>query len=126
MPKEVKQQKSTKSRYLIPVIIVIVIALLDQTLLGGNTKYYIKWVQCGQQPVQIQTMPGRAWYEDTIPYPTTLRNTALYCSPFDAEKHGYSASATGHDFPVLTERNALCRGPNDPEPVTAVVFPVCE
>lgn len=107
MPKEVKQQKSTKSRYLIPVIIVIVIALLDQTLLGGNTKYYIKWVQCGQQPVQIQSMPGKAWYEDTIPYPITLRNTALYCSPYDAERAGYSASENRRYYPNLEKTGEL-------------------
>ena len=97
-----KNNKSKLKKTVITVLVlVIVVLLLDQTLLGGNTKYYTKWASCGSQPVQIQSLPGISWYEETDPSPSILRNTSLYCTPIEAERAGYSASRNELSFPNL-------------------------
>lgn len=101
--KDTKKESKIRDRLISISFIVIALLLLDQTMLGGNTRFYTKWVKCGHQPVQTQAMPGIAWYEKTNPYPATLRNTSLYCTPIEAERAGYSASQNNWDFPNLVK-----------------------
>ena len=102
------KEKLTRKQILIAWIIRIVflavaLTLVDLTPLGGNIRYYSKWVQCGSQPVQVQSWGGKAWYEATHPYPSMFRSTGRYCTPIEAERAGYSASRYERSFPNLEE-----------------------
>lgn len=99
--KYVKQASKTRDRIISVTFLVVAVILIDLTPFGGNIRYYIKWAQCGQRPVQTQSMPGIAWYENTTPYPTLLRDTSWYCTATEAERAGYSASQNSWIFPNL-------------------------
>ena len=82
------------------------IILIDLTPLGGNTTFYSKWVQCGSRPVYTQmgagiASPGVPNYV-TAPGLGVMRGFMPYfCSPYDAEKAGYSANESAYSFPHL-------------------------
>lgn len=112
MPKEVTKQKSTKLRKIItPVVAIVALVLLDLTPLGGGIRFYSKWVTCGQKPVVVQ---GSGFLNAKTPSysePPTLHFFSgardYYCSPYDAERAGYSASENRRYYPNLEKTGEL-------------------
>lgn len=95
----------------------------------GNVGFYSKWIECGQKPVVIQ---GSGFLNALTPSYSSPPSVQLFpgertyfCTAFDAEKHGYSASSEGYEFPVLKKAGALCHKPSDPKLETDVMFPDC-
>lgn len=81
-------------------MIVIVIVAFDMTPFGGNIRFYMKWAGCGARPVQVASKPGIAWYEDS-PLFSIPRTQVWFCTPIEAERAGYSATANSYTFPHL-------------------------
>lgn len=86
---------------LVVTILVFLTVLIDLSPVGGNMRFYLKWSACGAKPVQVQSLPGNAWYEDSPTFPLIFRNQSWYCTPIEAEKAGYSAYPNSFSFPHL-------------------------
>ncbi len=110
--------------------IIGLIVVLDLTPFGGTMKYYATWHRCGQMPVVIG---GSGFWNTGVSHYYTPSSVAIFpgaktyfCTAFDAEKHGYSASPKVYDFPVLRAHDALCKKPTDPDSETAAIFSPCK
>ncbi len=130
------QNKDAKLRqhgWLMPTIFAVFLVglflLFDLSGLGGNIRFYSKWIECGQKPVGIDlqgTVEGDVGYYGEPPTFKLIRLSPTYfCTAFDAEKHGYSAKRESYEFPVLEKAGALCRKPNEPKSETAAQFSQC-
>lgn len=95
----------------------------------GNVGFYSKWIECGQKPVVIQGSGFLNAGVSSYSTPPSLQlfpgERTYFCTPFDAEKHGYSASSESYEFPVLEKEHALCRKPGEPKSETAAQFSDC-
>ena len=131
MPQKSKNKNNLLRNIIIYTALFIgVIILFDLTPFGGTIRYYAKWTSCGAQPYQVR---GSGYFNDDTPsyylpprvniFPTSR---TLFCTAYDAEKHGFSANPEKYDFPVLRRENALCQKPTDPEPDTSAVFSPCD
>lgn len=102
-----KKLNSKKGMALSVLGALAVLVLADLTPLGGNLRFYSKWIQCGSRPVYTQKgafatagvpnyvyAPNLGFFRGSMPY---------YCSATDAERDGYSANDKYYDFPNLPE-----------------------
>lgn len=86
----------------IAIVVAIPLILFDLTPFGGNLRFYAKWLECGNRPVQVASWNGIAWYEQS-PIFSVPRTQVWYCTPIEAERAGYSASQNNWDFPNLVK-----------------------
>ncbi|MDQ5982112.1 MAG: hypothetical protein QG549_109 [Patescibacteria group bacterium] len=73
------------------LLVASLIVLFDASPLGGNYRFYSKWLSCGQRPVKFRTAPGAgiAWYEETKGFePFRLGYETYYCTPSEASAAG--------------------------------------
>lgn len=101
MPKSQPKIGKRKQKIIWAIVLIIMVLLVDISPVGGNIRFYAKWIECGVKPVQIQSMPGIAWYEESPAFQPVLRNQSWYCTPIEAERNGYSANKNYYDFPSL-------------------------
>lgn len=87
-------------------LVFILLFLFDISPLGGNIRFYAKWIECGQKPV----VAGMT-YETEVPhyvaapaFPGPRLTPAQFCSPHDAEMHGYSANPDRYEFDHTTQQ----------------------
>lgn len=71
---------------------ITLLILFDLSPFGGNIRFYSKWAECGVKPVQVESLPGRAWYEESPGFIVLFRNQSWYCTSAEAERAGYSAN----------------------------------
>jgi hypothetical protein len=81
--------------------VLLVLILIDLSPLGGNIRFYSKWIECGQRPLITQSWAGVAWYEQDVVFQPILRGDKWFCTPLEAERAGYSANKDEYDFPHL-------------------------
>lgn len=113
------------SKVTILLLIVMLGLVYDLVGLGGNVRFYTKWIQCGNRPIVADqslgfgaSVPNYA----NSPVLSLLRmSPEQFCSPRDAELAGYSASRQSHEYPHLTDTERECLAlmrndlPYDPE-----------
>ncbi len=127
--KEVKSSTKLRDRVISISFVILALIIFDLTPFGGTIAFYSKWISCGQKPVYTlgsgYLNAGVSHYV-TPPDINILQGSRSYfCTAFDAEKRGYSASPASYQFPILKENNALCQKPTDPESETAATFSKC-
>ncbi len=98
-----KREKHSRShkKLIIALVMIGVVILFDLTPLGGNIRFYTKWLTCGSRPVEVNSLPGIAWYEESPVFQLAFRNQSWYCTPIEAERAGYSASSNNHTYPHM-------------------------
>lgn len=84
---------------------LMVLAAIDFTPIGGNNiKIYVKAQQCKSWPVKSDIL-----LTGEVPHYTSASRFTLvqgyapsyFCSPYEAERAGYSADAEKYSFPHL-------------------------
>ena len=75
-----KTQKSSKKTFIIVAVIVLTLILIDFSPVGGNIRFYAKWIECGGRPVQTASWKGTAWYEPA-PVFSLVRSKHWFCTP---------------------------------------------
>ena len=113
MPKSAKNTKNAsdllfKNRQLLNVILIILSLLFVYDLaVGGNIRFYAKWIECGSKPVETMGSgylnSGANHYVSRSPVVEVIRSDKLYCTPLEAEEAGYSASPGYYYFPNLNK-----------------------
>lgn len=86
---------------------IIVMIVLDLTPLGGNVAFYVKWLSCGQEPMQTKFGAGLAQagvpnYSQAPVFGLMRGFTPYFCSSIEAERAGFSAKPTVYEFPHLS------------------------
>lgn len=86
----------------VPVGAVFVLAFSP---IGHNTEFYVKWLSCGQQPLQARGKIASplVWYEPSPMIQVFRPSSTYFCTPLEAEQAGYSASPDRYDFPHLKQ-----------------------
>lgn len=102
MTKNPPKKKQNLKLWIIIVSVFVILLAYDLSGIGGNIRFYAKWIECGQKPVE----PG--WTYKDIPHYrespdlSILRLSPQYfCTPLDAERAGYSASSDSWVYPEL-------------------------
>lgn len=90
---------------LVVVCVAAFLLLVAISPLGQNIQFYSKWSQCGQKPVSTLG-PGfnpahASHYFESPTFSVIRQSIDFYCTPRDAELHGYSANENQYDFPHL-------------------------
>lgn len=90
-----RQIKKGVAKHIIVIVLLTLlgVAVLVDTVIGGNILFYAKWVECGRKPVQL----GRGWYEKgRTPYVDpdaihlTRGNHHYACTEAEARRRGCS------------------------------------
>lgn len=134
MPKkQVAKNKHKKITTIVMVIgVVLLLALLfDLSPFGGNIRFYSKWKECGMRPVIGH---GSGYFNSEVPsyseapqFALSRQDTWVYCTPLEAEEHGFSASSKKYEAPELKKRygDNYCLTATSPKSETTVQFPYC-
>ena len=102
----------TKTRIITIVLSAFVILILYE-LFGtpANIRFYSVWRECGQKPVAVMVGTpfggGVPHYVEPLTYDASRSyppNGNYYCSPRDAEMHGYSANPERYEFEHTTDQ----------------------
>lgn len=92
-----------KKRITVIALVLFLLWLISDIFIGGNVRFYGKWLECGQKPVvsgiTYETLVP--YYEETSTLPSVRLNRRQFCSPHQAELNGYSANKNQYDFPHL-------------------------
>ena len=102
----------TKTRIIIIIIVALILSIVYETFgTAANIRFYKKWQECGQKPVAV--MSGELFgggvphyiepnsFEASRSYPPSYD---YYCTPHDAEMHGYSANPDRYEFKYTTQQ----------------------
>lgn len=86
--------------------IIGLILLYDLVPLGGNIRFYSKWLECGQKPVGTNlewNFGGGTPPNYGVPPTFSLMRLSpdYFCTPLEAEQAGFSASSSRYEFPNL-------------------------
>lgn len=110
-PEQTKVWKKHRNRVITTIFLVfLIIFILVDTLspIGGQIRFYAKWIECGQLPYEQR---GSGYFNEKSPHyvrsslGTIIRtHKTYYCTPKEAEMAGYSASSHEAVFPHLTEQ----------------------
>ncbi len=104
-----KNQLSKSKKTLVYVIVFAVIVIIYDLAIGGNIRFYSKWIECGRKPVSVSlglkvSGQGARSYETPGTFPDPMRlKPVLFCTEIDAEKAGYSANPNTYEFPHLNK-----------------------
>lgn len=105
MKNKTQKKKPRISKLAVQTTILLVVLFLayDLSGIGGNIKFYSKWIECGQKPVQPRRFyVGEVSHYSPSPTFSFMRLSSDYfCTPLDAEREGFSANAKSYDFPHL-------------------------
>lgn len=89
--------------------VVFLIVLFDLSGIGGNVRFYGKWIECGHRPVV--TNPGGDFgggsvqdYAQAPTFKLVRKSPVYYCSPIEAERAGFSADPNYYSFPHLEKQ----------------------
>lgn len=100
-----KQMIWKKKMLFVLLVVVIGYIVFDMSGIGGNARFYAKWIECGQKPLIGR---GSGFMNDGVshyieaPNFNLVRLTPTYfCTPIEAEREKYSADPAGYDFPHL-------------------------
>jgi len=99
-----KTKKIYNEKILVLVVGLLLIGTYD-CFIGGNARFYAKWISCGQRPVTTNPtllLAGHVQYYDKAPPFSLVRMSPEYfCTPLEAEQAGYSASKHEYQFPNM-------------------------
>ncbi len=108
--KKINKKPSAKvslldARVAIAIIGICAVLAFDLSGIGGNIRFYTKWIACGQKPVQKGLMfaSNMNFYEESPVFTPIRLSPPLFCSPLEAEMSGYSASSDDYTYPHLDE-----------------------
>ncbi|HEU0266651.1 MAG TPA: hypothetical protein VFQ70_03415 [Candidatus Saccharimonadaceae bacterium] len=103
----VNSKRRKKTAIIVAAVLVLWVGV--NIAAGGGITFYAKWISCGQKPVGT-TGPGL--FSAGVPHYVTEPAFTLirfhsgefpyYCSPRDAELHGYSANENQYEFPDIS------------------------
>ncbi|HMQ95651.1 MAG TPA: hypothetical protein PKD19_00345 [Candidatus Saccharibacteria bacterium] len=87
------------------VTLGIVWLITDLIGIGGNIRFYAKWIECGRKPVVSAYVFKKTphYIENTPILPTIRLLPDQFCSPKEAELAGYSVNESGYDFRYTTD-----------------------
>lgn len=127
-----RKNLTLRQRAAIAVVAVLLVWLaIDLIGIGGNIRFYTKWVECGQKPVVIDyPWPGGSGV-DNYYTPQTIKlvrqSPDQFCTPLEAELHGYSSSPDGYRLPeLMNQRGDWCRYPGEPKSETGLDIDLCK
>lgn len=90
-----KKTNMTKKRKILLIIGISLIGLLllyDLSPLGGNIRFYVTWIACGQRPLEGYGgfENGRKYYWETESFkPIRFGQPEYFCTSSEAEQAGY-------------------------------------
>ena len=95
-----------RKRLLIVFGVLLIWFIFDISGIGGNIRFYAKWIECGQKPVvanpEFRLGGGSVQYYAPAPNFKLIRlSLRQYCTPIEAEREGYSANPKRYEFPHL-------------------------
>jgi hypothetical protein len=93
-------------RWIWIVLSVVLLVAFDLSPFGGNIRFYSTWINCGQKPVVLTTAPGAgiSWYKEAkVIEPVRFLYQKYYCTPFEAERAGLSASPDHYEYKYLNK-----------------------
>jgi hypothetical protein len=100
------------AKVVVPLFLVLAVIVYDLSGLGGNMRFYAKWIECGVRPVVANQSIGFGAsvsnYEDGSTFSLARMTPSQFCSPRDAELAGYSASDRVFSYPHLTAQEQRC------------------
>lgn len=110
MPKD-RSEHSVRSflrkhkKLVIVSVIIIGFLAFDLSGLGGNIRFYAKWVECGQKPVRqtFSYKPRAVSYEESPAFELVRFSPDYFCTPLEAEQAGYSANPDTYEFPHIKQ-----------------------
>ena len=110
MPKD-RSEHSVRSflrkhkKLVIVSVIIIGFLAFDLSGLGGNIRFYAKWVECGNKPLASgMIIEGRVPHYEQAPNFNSVRFSPDYfCTPLEAEQAGYSANPDTYEFPHIKQ-----------------------
>ncbi len=87
------------------VILALWLAI-DAIGIGGNIRFYAKWLECGQKPVveaidSIGPDYGPFYYHSPPTFSLFRLSPDQFCTPIEAERSGLSAEKNNWRFPHL-------------------------
>lgn len=107
-PKSTKISKTTQPKnkrytYLMAAGVLLVLVFMYDLSIGGNIRFYTEWASCGNKPVQLTGSIGNPIisYEESSAVSLVRGAPTYFCTPFEAEQAGYSASPDYYNFPHL-------------------------
>lgn len=113
MSKEKAKNNQAKPRKEPSVALIVVSGLVLLVLFdmftpiwGGQIRFYAKWVECGQKPIQADgDIAGYIEYHKPSPVFSLLRSNHMnyFCTERQAELAGLSNSGDFYDYPYLTK-----------------------
>lgn len=110
MTDKIKTNKKKAITMLVALLIVGLFIANDLFYIGGNINFYNKWSECNKKPLRAF---GSGFMNATVPYYAESPEISLlrghpnyFCSPREAQLHGYSSSPEGFDFPDLSDKEA--------------------
>lgn len=123
-----KQTKHISKKAIILAVFSIVILWLvfDISGIGGNIRFYSKWIECGQKPVvagitfgSFGPSYGPQYYKTPPNFSLVRLSPEQFCTPIEAERAGFSANKNSWDFPHLNaagEKNPYLRSLDNTKP----------
>ena len=95
-----------RKKALLVILVLFILWLISDLLIGGNIRFYSKWVECGQKPVVSGvTYEGLVpHYEEAPTFPSIRLSPEQFCTPHQAELDGYSANKYQYQFKYTTDQ----------------------
>lgn len=89
---KVTRQKKSHKKWAAIVFFVILIIFFDTSPFGGNGRFYMKWAECGQKPVEITSGffgSKQTYVASEVFQPIRMGYIGYYCTPEEAQNAGF-------------------------------------
>ncbi|MDO4773578.1 MAG: hypothetical protein Q4A37_00400 [Candidatus Saccharibacteria bacterium] len=90
-----KKDDKTVIKHIIIIIILFLLgtAVLVDTVIGGNIRFYAKWIECGQKPIQLDEgvvyKRSKQYMISPAVIDVTRGNQSYVCTEAEARERGY-------------------------------------
>lgn len=104
---EIKPDRRTIALYGALALVVLWL-IIDAIGVGGNIRFYAKWLECEQRPVvryvefgSVGPSSGPSYYIEAPSVKLFRLSPDQFCTPIEAERAGLSATKDTWSFPHL-------------------------
>ena len=112
LKKHYQKSKKVNRKALVVAVVILLGLVYDLVGLGGNVRFYAKWLECDRKPVIADQSIGFGAsppsYKEAPSFSLMRTSPSQFCTPREAELAGYSASNRTYDYPNLTEQERHC------------------
>lgn len=90
-----KKDNKTAIKHIVIIIILFLlgVAVLVDTVIGGNIRFYAKWIECGQKPIQLDEGIAYKRSKQYMISPAAVDvnrgNQSYVCTEDEARERGY-------------------------------------